>query len=186
MRSEDTTDNFEHLLHSMTPPVKEQCHNKDSDNSQGISLAATRTAADKNENESIAMTAPVMTETNASSESSDKIAMTAPVMTDSDPSKKTTTMSFILPSKYQSVDEIPVPNDSGVKIEVIESYTVASLRFSGRWTPEATDIQKIRLLEMLRDDRDVKLTVDEEAKVEPKIARYNPPWTLRFSGPTKS
>jgi hypothetical protein len=139
-----------------------------------------RIAADKNENESIAMTAPVMTETNASSESSDKIAMTAPVMTDSDPSKKTTTMSSILPSKYQSVDELPVPNDSSVKIEVIEPYTVAALQFSGRWTPEATDVQKMRLLEMLRDGKDVKLTVDEEAKVEPKIARYNPLWTLPF------
>ncbi len=139
-----------------------------------------RVAIDKNENESIAMTSPVMTETNTLPPcGSDKIAMTAPVMTDSDASKKTTTMSFILPSKYQSVEDLPVPNDSSVKIEVIEPYTVAALQFSGRWTPEATDVQTKRLLEMLRDDKEVKLTVGE-SKVEPKIARYNPPWTLPF------
>jgi hypothetical protein len=77
------------------------------------------------------------------------------------------------------VEDLPVPNDSSVKIEVVEPYTVAVLQFSGRWTPEATDGQTKRLLDMLRDDKEVKTTVDE-SKVEPKIARYNPPWTLPF------
>jgi len=88
-------------------------------------------------------------------------------------------MSFILPSKYQIVEDLPIPSDSSVKIEVVEPYTVATLQFSGRWTPEAPDGQTKRLLEMLHNDKDVKLTADE-SKVEPKIARYNPPWTLPF------
>lgn len=130
-----------------------------------------RVTTDKKENESIAMTAPVMTETNAtSSVGSDKIAMTAPIMTDSNSSTKTSHMSFILPSKYQIVEDLPIPNDSSVEIEVVEPYTIAALRFSSRWTLEATDGQTKRLLEMLRDDKDVKLTVDE-GKVEPKIGR---------------
>jgi hypothetical protein len=139
-----------------------------------------RSATNGKENENIAMASPVITETNTpSSAGSDKIAMTAPVMTDTDASKKTTTMSFILPSKYQSIEDLPIPNDSSVKIEIIEPYTVAVLPFSGRWTPEATDYQSKRLLKMLRDDKEASLTVDE-SNVEPKIARYNPPWTLPF------
>jgi hypothetical protein len=104
----------------------------------------------------------------------ESIAMTAPVMTDSNSSTKTTTMAFILPSKYQIVEDLPIPNDSSVKIEVVEPCTVAALQFSGRWTLEATDGQTKRLLEMLHDDKGVKLTVDE-SKVKPKIARFNPP-----------
>jgi SOUL heme-binding protein len=33
---------------------------------------------------------------------------------------------------------------------------------------------------MLYDEKEVKLTIEGEAKAEPKIARYNPPWTLPF------
>jgi hypothetical protein len=65
----------------------------------------------------------------------DKIAMTAPVMSYNDPKKKTTTMSFILPSKYQSIEDLPIPNNENVKLEVVEPYTAAVLRFSGKWTP---------------------------------------------------
>jgi len=74
-----------------------------------------------------------MTETNAtSSVGSDKIAMTAPVMTDSNSSTKTATMLFILPLKYQIVEDLPIPSDSSVKIEVVEPYTVAAHQFSSR------------------------------------------------------
>jgi hypothetical protein len=113
-------------------------------------------------------------------EKSDKIAMTAPVMSYNDPNKKTTTMSFILPSKYQSIEDLPVPNNDSVKLEVVEPYTAAVLRFSGRWTPSSTNTQLKRLLELLRADKEVRLTVDSEDEVQPKLARYNPPWTIPF------
>ena len=129
----------------------------------------------------IAMTAPVLTETTAPPMGiNENIAMTAPVMSESSASNETTTMSFILPSKYQSIDDLPIPNDNNVKLEVVEPYTVAALRFSGRWTPAATSFQLKRLLEMLRTDKEVKLTVGSEKDIKPKIARYNPPWTLPF------
>jgi hypothetical protein len=116
----------------------------------------------------------------AKTDESDKIAMTAPVMTFSDPDKKATTMSFILPSKYQSIDELPIPNNSKVELEVVEPYTAAVLQFSGRWTPAATKTQLKRLLQLLKSDKEVKLTVDSDDKVQPKLARYNPPWTIPF------
>ncbi|PMD28031.1 SOUL-domain-containing protein [Hyaloscypha hepaticicola] len=50
----------------------------------------------------------------------DKIAMTAPVMSYNDPKKKTTTMSFILPSKYQYIEDLPITNNEDVKLEVVE------------------------------------------------------------------
>lgn len=110
----------------------------------------------------------------------DKIAMTAPVMSYNDPKKKTTTMSFILPSKYQSIEDLPIPNNENVKLEVVEPYTAAVLRFSGKWTPSSTNTQLKRLLELLPSDKEVRLTVDSEDDVQPKLARYNPPWTIPF------
>lgn len=110
----------------------------------------------------------------------DKIAMTAPVMSYNDPKKKTTTMSFILPSKYQYIEDLPIPNNEDVKLEVVEPYTAAVLRFSGKWTPSSTNTQLKRLLELLRLDKEVRLTVDSENEVQPKLARYNPPWTIPF------
>lgn len=113
-------------------------------------------------------------------EENDKIAMTAPVMSYNDPDQKTTTMSFILPSKYQSIEDLPIPNNENVKLEVVEPYTAAVLRFSGRWTASSTNTQLKHLLELLREDKEVKLTVDSEDNVQPKLARYNPPWTIPF------
>lgn len=135
---------------------------------------------DGSEKQKIAMTAPVLTETVSPAAIGENIAMTAPVISDSNVSNKTTTMSFILPSKYQSVEELPIPNDNRVKLEVIEPYTVAVLRFSGRCTPAVVDFQSKRLLEMLRDEKEVRLTVSSESEVTPKIARYNSPFTLWF------
>jgi len=113
-------------------------------------------------------------------EESDKIAMTAPVMSYNNPEEKTTSMSFILPSKYQTVEDLPVPNNQNVKLEVVEPYTAAVLRFSGRWTLASTTTHLKQLLEQLRSDREVRLTVSSETEVQPRLARYNPPWTIPF------
>lgn len=61
-------------------------------------------------------------------------------------------MSFILPSKYQSIDDLPVPDNENVKLDVVEPYTAAVLRYSGRWVPEAMEGQLKRLLGMLSGD----------------------------------
>jgi hypothetical protein len=43
-----------------------------------------------------------------------------------------------------------------------------------------TNTQSKRLLELLRSDKEVRLTLDSEDEVQPKLARYNPPWTIPF------
>ena len=130
-----------------------------------------RAGADKAKK--IAMTAPVMTE----EASPEKIAMTAPVMTESNDTKSTR-MSFVLPSKYKSLDDLPIPNDSKVKLEVVEPHTVAVLRFSGSWSQSSMDSQLSKLLGLLKTDQ-IQLT-GPGRDIKPKVARYNPPWTLPF------
>lgn len=111
-------------------------------------------------------------------EESDKISMTAPVMSYHDTTQKITTMSFILPSKYQTIEDLPIPNNSSIKLQVVEPYTAAVIQFSGSWNSSTTNAQLKRLLELLLSDKEVKLTVDSEEEVQPKLARYNPPWTI--------
>jgi len=67
----------------------------------------------------IDMTAPVITE---------KIEMTAPVVSDSN------SMSFVMPDKYSSIEDLPEPVDERVKISLVPERWVSVLRFSGRWS----------------------------------------------------
>jgi hypothetical protein len=141
--------------------------------------------------EKIAMTAPVVMQTvtatkfplDETSGGGENAATATPSTTDFGSAQKRTTMTFILPSKYKSISELPIPNDSRVKIETIEPYTVAALRYSGRNTPAVANAQKLRLLDMLRMDEDVKVlgaVNGDEASIEPIVAVYNPPFTIPF------
>ena len=59
-------------------------------------------------------------------ESETKISMTSPVHMD----MNTTSMSFVMPSAY-SEENLPTPDDPGVKIERTEELYVAAIRFGG-------------------------------------------------------
>ncbi len=113
---------------AMTAPVVMQ------DITPGAAAAAT--------SEKVAMTAPVVMQNTTGSAASapaasEKVAMTAPVVMQhaapsagaSDPqqqqqqqqqastsSSSTRTMSFIMPSKYSSPEDLPVPKDARVKL----------------------------------------------------------------------
>lgn len=63
-----------------------------------------------------------------SNSSKQKIAMTSPVHMDINDSASS--MSFVMPAEYHK-DNLPVPNDSGVKIETTTDEYVAAIKFGG-------------------------------------------------------
>ena len=66
---------------------------------------------------SIAMTGPVVMK-----ENNTKIAMTGPVTMSGGDS--TMSMSFIMPSQYESISDLPKPNNDNVKIIEVEPKKV--------------------------------------------------------------
>lgn len=125
--------------------------------------------------EKIAMTAPVITQSSESA--AEKIAMTAPVITETasvaekGDEAMMVTMQFVLPAKYNKVEEAPVPVDKRVVIreEVEKRYGV--VRFSGVATDKVVENRVEKLKKSL--ERDGYKVVGQFL-----LARYNPPWTL--------
>lgn len=115
--------------------------------------------------EKIAMTAPVITKTSPEPE---KIAMTAPVITKGD---GMVTMQFVLPSKYQKVDDAPKPTDERVVIKEEGEKKYAVVKFSGVASDKVVEEKVRKVKESL--ERDGHKGVGDFL-----LARYNPPWTL--------
>jgi hypothetical protein len=116
--------------------------------------------------QSIAMTAPVT----QSKPQSEKIAMTAPVIQSG--AEGAWIVRFIMP-KGSTVETLPAPNDSRVKLLTIPASRIALVRFSGLTQPK--DVQKrTRELESFLDARKYR------ALDAPALARFDPPWTLWF------
>lgn len=109
-------------------------------------------------NSAIPMTSPVITST--------KIPMTSPVVSDA------TTMSFVMPAG-KTLDEIPEPLDSNVRIIPVPEREVAVLRFKGKTREKDVAAKEALLRKALKD-----------AGIEPVgevfLMRYNPPWTPGF------
>mmetsp|Transcript_41717 Transcript_41717/g.67679 ORF Transcript_41717/g.67679 Transcript_41717/m.67679 type:complete len:207 (+) Transcript_41717:183-803(+) len=130
--------------------------------------------------EKIAMTAPVMI-TNPAKET---IAMTAPVMI-TNPVKENIAMTapvviqerkmmFVMPKEF-TMENIPKPTDPRVTLHQQPGETLAVLKYSG-WAPPAGTQEKQRELEEALKKDNVKL---KEGAI-PRLAQYNPPWTLPF------
>ncbi|MGY4712235.1 SOUL family heme-binding protein [Mycolicibacterium sp. CBM1] len=113
----------------------------------------------------IAMTAPV------AQKQSEKIAMTAPVATQRAAGGEWV-IRFFMPSKY-TLDTLPSPDDSQVRLVTVPPETVAVLRFNGTIGPDAVAARTRQLLETL--DRHGIGAVGE-----PLAWFYDPPWTLPF------
>jgi len=77
--------------------------------------------------QNIAMNSPVTTE------QSQKIAMTAPVQAER--SGSSVRVAFTMPSEY-TLETLPVPNDSRVRLRQLPARKFAAIKFSGRWTEE--------------------------------------------------
>lgn len=112
----------------------------------------------------IAMTAPV---TQAKGE---KIAMTAPVAQQAE--GRGYRVAFVVPAQYTK-DTVPTPLDPEVRIREVPAQLIACWRYSGRWTRENYDSSERTLRGQLASR-------GLEARGEPVLARYNPPFTPWF------
>jgi effector-binding domain-containing protein len=115
--------------------------------------------------ESIAMTAPVNQKA-----SSEKIAMTAPVNQQKTEGKYS--FSFLMPSKY-TMDTLPEPLDSNVRLREIPAQKIAAVRYSGSWSRKKYEAQKTLLEEFIKQ-KGLRITGEDI------FARYDPPFQLWF------
>jgi hypothetical protein len=124
-------------------------------------------SGDNGSREEISMTSPVSQE-----KRSEKIAMTAPVSQTE--SNGGWAVSFMMPAEY-TMDTIPQPTNSAVRIREVPAYRAAVIRFSGRWTEKNYAEHLVKLQSWITDEQ---LTIDDE----PIWARYDPPfkpWFMR-------
>lgn len=119
---------------------------------------------DNRQGEEIAMTVPVLQQPSGL-----EIAMTAPVL--QQPSADGWRMSFVMPAGY-TLDTLPKPNDDLVELGVQPEKTVAALRYSGFLNSD-TDRRIERLRTWITGN-------GYRAASPPRLAGYDPPWTLPF------
>jgi len=115
--------------------------------------------------EKISMTVPVVM-----APKSEKISMTVPISMQGNAGKWR--MYFVMPSKY-TLDTLPVPNNSAVKLREVPAKNYAVLLFSGSSSEEKIAKKTEELLSWLQA-KQIK------PSGSPELARYNAPWTLPF------
>lgn len=115
-------------------------------------------------NNSIAMTAPVMSKKNES------IAMTAPVLEKKSGEK--TIVTFTAPPQY-TLETLPKPIDENIKFTQIESKKIAAYKFSWYYSQKRIEKMKKEFLEILNQE-------GQTIKGEPSFAGYNGPGTIPF------
>ncbi|KAF5831915.1 SOUL hem-binding protein [Dunaliella salina] len=139
----------------------------------GYIFGGNRKQGHESEAEKIAMTAPVAMNTTQS----EKIQMTAPVaiqQPEGQPQQRETIMSFILPDKYTSTAELPVPKDSRVTLLGLPQRDMAVIGFSWGLTEQRFREHEQRLRLAAARDK-VQLSTDPK---DVELWGYNPPWTL--------
>jgi hypothetical protein len=137
----------------------------DSARSEGFDLLAGYIFGKNKDKRSIAMTAPV--EINARGKS---IAMTSPVEVNSQSGAMT--MRFFMPASY-SMESLPQPIDSRVKLVEVPKTTVAVLRYTGSTKGPAVTEKTAILLNVLKSS--------SWNTIGPTSSYfYNPPWTIPF------
>jgi effector-binding domain-containing protein len=133
--------------------------------SQGFEIIAGYIFGNNWEKQSIAMTAPV-----AINSSGKSISMTSPVEVNSQ--NGAMTMRFFMPASY-SMESLPQPTDSRVKLVDVPKESVAVLRYSGS-TKGSIIIEKTSALLNRLKSSGWKVTGP------PSAYFYNPPWTIPF------
>ncbi len=102
-----------------------------------------------------------------------KMAMTAPVMSaDSDAGDNSAVIAFVMERKF-SLDELPEPIDSRIRLRRQPPRVMAVREYSGRWTPENFQENKGSLLQALERD-------GVSTRGPAILARYNSPFTPWF------
>lgn len=132
--------------------------------SEGFKTIADYIFGNNQSSDKVAMTAPVI------QEQSQTIAMTAPVIQEGD--GKSWQVRFIMPSQY-TLETLPKPNNSSVKIVELPAKRFAVIRFSG--VPDNDDLKEKteQLTDWLKQN-------NLKTVGKPVYAFYNPPWTLPF------
>ncbi|MFZ2620221.1 MAG: heme-binding protein [Alphaproteobacteria bacterium] len=134
--------------------------------SQGFRLIADYIFGNNIAAESIAMTTPVTQQPVSA-----PIAMTSPVL-QQEAGNGLWHVRFIMPSQY-SMQSIPQPKNTAVKLVEVPAKRVAALRFSGR--PSEADLaEKNTLLQGFITQKGLV------SAAPATYAFYNPPWTLPF------
>ena len=132
---------------------------------RGFRLLAGYIFGGNKRRQSIAMTAPV-----AQTSTSEKIAMTAPVTQKLDAG--TWTVQFTMPSAY-TLETLPEPEDSKVRLRRVPPSRYAVLRFSGLATKREVAAKSEALLAAAKAHH-----LKPSGAVT--LAQYNPPWTPWF------
>ena len=84
-------------------------------------------------------------------------------------------MSFVLPSKYQNLDELPIPENEDVKFQKVEGGDLYAVKqFSGFYSESTVNEQAEELKKELKEN---KIELKDENHI---LMRYNPPWCLPF------
>lgn len=113
----------------------------------------------------IAMTAPV-----SQTAQSEKIAMTVPVQQSG--SGGDWRIAFMLPKQY-TLDTAPAPTDPRVRVVAVPGKLMAVRRYSGRWTESNYLANRDELVRIV-----AAAGINQLA--EPRLARYNAPFSLPF------
>jgi SOUL heme-binding protein len=116
--------------------------------------------------EPIAMTAPVLIGLPEKS--------FAPAMTNDSSGKEEILeqMTFLLPAKYKSVADAPVPSSPDISLVQLPVRTTAAITFSGNLRPQLIREKATQLREMLEKDN-IAIVGDI-----PVVAGYNPPFAV--------
>ncbi|MCC5013553.1 MULTISPECIES: SOUL family heme-binding protein [unclassified Legionella] len=101
-------------------------------------------------------------------ESKNKIAMTAPVIQESVGNEWK--VRFIMPS-YYSMERLPAPNNTAVKLTTMQGGRFVVIRFSGLANERNLKEHQQKLVDFVRTKKLKPIS-------EPIYAFFNPPWTL--------
>ena len=129
--------------------------------SRAFRILAGYIFGDNQQNEKMAMTAPVISQPEASNARTEG--------TDEEPRWR---YQFVMESKYDT-DSLPQPVDARVVIKEVPSQLVAAHRFSGRWSDKRVMEKEVLLLDSLEKQGIVIVG-------SPVLARYNGPFTPWF------
>ncbi len=135
--------------------------------SNGFRIVAGYIFGENTKKESIAMTAPVVLQKGEDEKRSERIAMTAPVVATTEGDSQI--VSFGMPRSY-TLETLPTPKDSRVKIVMIPTKKYAVMQFS--WYRSDARIKQMqeKLLSALHRDGVV-------VRGNTAYAGYNAPWT---------
>lgn len=114
--------------------------------------------------ERIAMTAPVVQSL------PEKIAMTAPVLQTPAAARGRYTVAFTMPATY-TLETLPKPTDSRIRVREVPARTVAVRTYSGRWTEKLFRENEQALRRALERD-------GRPSRGATQWARYNAPFSL--------